>query len=134
VVIDWSSEFDQWLGRLITHADGDDARAETQLDLVYAQLAYLQDLKGEPSEDTPILKRVRQSRVYPVWRVADPFVDGVAVRLIVWFSSDRPDEMVIVLFAGDKANMGDVFYDSVGTRADAAVSSYLMATEGEGHD
>jgi hypothetical protein len=133
MVIDWSSEFDGWLDRLIARADGDDARAEAQLDLVYAQLTYLQDLKGEPLDDTPTLKRVRQSRGYPVWRVAHPFVEGVAVRLIVWFLPDRPAELVVALFAGDKANMGDVFYDSVGTRADAAVSRYLMATEGEGH-
>lgn len=63
--------------------------------------------------------------------MAHPFRAGIAVRLIVWFPPERPDHVVVVLFAGDKANMGDVFYDSVGTRADAAIASYRMHSEGE---
>jgi hypothetical protein len=38
---------------------------------------------------------------------------------------------VVALFANDKAQMGDVFYDSVGSRADVAIARYRMATEGE---
>ncbi len=34
------------------------------------------------------------------------------------------------LFANDKAQMGDVFYDGVGSRADDAISKWT-ATEGE---
>lgn len=66
---------------------------------------------------------------YQVWRVAHPFEAGFAVRLIVWFPSDR--EVVVALFSADKANMGDVFYDSVGTRADAAIDSWKMQTDRE---
>lgn len=33
---------------------------------------------------------------------------------------------MIALFAGDKARMGDVFYDSVGTRADAAIETWIL--------
>jgi hypothetical protein len=131
VLIDWSAEFDTWLDRLIDRADGGDPSAETHLDLVYAELEYLQELKEAPSEGTAALKRVRQSRENLVWRVAHPFRTGIAVRLIVWFPPERPDHVVVVLFAGDKANMGDVFYDSVGTRADAAIASYRMHSEGE---
>jgi hypothetical protein len=131
VLIDWSGEFDAWLDRLIARADRGDPAAQTQLDLVYAELEYLQDLKESPSEDTATLKRVRQSRNNLVWRVAHPYRPGVAVRLIVWFPPDRPDQVVVALFAGDKANMGDVFYDSVGARADAGVAHYRMLTEGE---
>jgi hypothetical protein len=67
-----------------------------------------------------------------VWRVAHPFVEGVAVRLIVWFPSD--DRVVVALFAGDKANIGDVFYDSVGSRADAAIDSWKYQTREETRD
>jgi hypothetical protein len=31
----------------------------------------------------------------------------------------------VVLFANDKASMGDVFYDSVGTRADQIITAFL---------
>lgn len=134
MLIDWSAEFDLWLDRLVERADGGDAAAGTQLDLVYAELEYLQELKEAPGEDTATLKRVRQSRNNPVWRVAHPFRAGIAVRLIVWFPPERPDNVVVVLFAGDKATMGDVFYDSVGTRADAAIASYRMHSEGEPHE
>ncbi|HZC52787.1 MAG TPA: hypothetical protein VE441_09855 [Mycobacterium sp.] len=131
MLIDWSAEFDLWLDRLIERANSGDAAAATQLDLVYAELEYLQELKEAPSEDTATLKRVRQSRTNPVWRVAHPFRAGIAIRLIVWFPPERPNQVVVALFAGDKANMGDVFYDSVGTRADAAIASYRMQYGGE---
>lgn len=37
----------------------------------------------------------------------------------------------MALFAGDKAAMGDVFYDSVGTRADQIIERWLNDTEEE---
>ena len=42
--------------------------------------------------------------------------------LICWFPNDQ--QVVVALFAGDKARMGDVFYDSVGSRADAAIEQW----------
>ena len=62
-------------------------------------------------------------RTYPVWRVSHPYRDGIAIRLIVWFPPDDPP--VVILFANDKASMGDVFYDSVGTRADQIITAFL---------
>jgi len=38
----------------------------------------------------------------------------------------------VVLFGADKAQMGDVFYNSVGPRSDAAIDSYLFGTRTEG--
>jgi hypothetical protein len=73
---------------------------------------------------------VRQSGKNEVWRVGHPYVAGAAVRLIVWFPPERPDHVVVALFAGDKARIGDVFYDSVGARADAAIASYRVALQG----
>jgi hypothetical protein len=107
VLIDWSSAFDGWLTELERRAAEGHGRASEQLDLVNAMLEYLQDLKEPPTDETPTLKRVRQSRKYQVWRVSHPFRDGIATRLIVWFPPEAPP--VIVLFGNDKAQMGDVF-------------------------
>lgn len=132
VLVDWSSEFNTWLDELERRADAAQHRAQDQLDLVTAQLAYRQDLKVPPTDDTPTLKRVRQSGRYPVWRLSHPFRDGIAIRLIVWFPSDAPP--VIVLFGNDKAQMGDVFYNSVGGRADQVIAAYLRQTDGGDDD
>jgi hypothetical protein len=121
VLIDWSDEFDTWLNRLEEQADSDPISAR-RLDYVTAQLQLLQELSDRPTEDTASMRRVRQSGRHLVWRLSHPFDPDIAVRLIVWF----PDEQhaVIALFAGDKARMGDVFYNSVGTRADAAIEKW----------
>lgn len=132
VLIDWSSEFDRWLTELERQVEAGLTRAQVQLDLVNAQLEYLQDLKEPPTEDTPTLRRVRQSRKYQVWRLSHPFRDGIAIRLIVWFPPEAPP--VIVLFGNDKAQMGDVFYSSVGSRADQVIAAYLRLTDGGDDD
>lgn len=129
MLIDWSSEFDALLTRLEESTNPEDQR---RLDLLYAELEVLSDLECPPTEETATLKKVRQSRRYPVWRVAHPFVAGFAVRLIVWFPSD--DRVVVALFAADKANMGDVFYDSVGTRSDAVIEAWKFQTQEEDRD
>ena len=59
----------------------------------------------------------------------DSPVDTRSVRRIVWFPAG--DHAVVALFAGDKARMGDVFYDSVGTRADAAIDAWIVQTREE---
>jgi len=130
--IDWSRNFDGWLDQLEDQAAQGDSKAQEQLDLVYAELEYLQDLKEAPTVDTATLKRVRQARTYEVWRLSHPFREGIAIRLIVWFPPDDPP--VIVLFANDKAQMGDVFYNSVGSRADQVISAYLRETDGGDDD
>ena len=123
VLIDWTGQFDAWLDNLEERAAYGDEHASTVLDLVAFELKVLQDLPGPPVEETPGLRRVRQSGRHPVWRVSHPFRDGFAVRTIVWF----PDEQtaVIALFANDKARMGDVFYASVGSRADQIIDQWI---------
>jgi hypothetical protein len=74
------------------------------------------------------LRRVRQSRKHQLWRVSHPFRDGIAIRLIVWFPPESPP--VIILFGNDKAQMGDVFYNSVGSRGDQVITAYLRLTDG----
>lgn len=134
MLIDWTEEFDLWFDRLIARAEGGDPTALATAARLNAQLAGLAALGEEPSQESPSFKRVRQSSRHPVWRVAHPFTAGLALRLIVWFPPKRPGEVVVVLFTADKAAMGDVFYDSVGSRADAAINRYLMYAEGESHD
>ncbi|MFI5839657.1 hypothetical protein ACIA8K_08060 [Catenuloplanes sp. NPDC051500] len=126
--IDWSRSFDAWLDELEQRAARGLGRAQEQLDLVTSQLEYLQDLKEVPTEETPTLKRVRQSRRHEVWRLSHPYREDIAIRLIVWFPPEAPP--VIVLFANNKAIMGDIFYDSVGSRADQVISAFLKATDG----
>lgn len=129
VLIDWTNEFDAYLTRMEAAAEkGDDDRK--RYNLLVAELAMLQRLTSAPVDDTPSLTRVRQSRRHQVWRLSHPYVEGIAMRLIVWFPSD--DQVVVALFAADKAHMGDVFYNSVGTRADAAIATWLNQTENEG--
>ena len=128
-MIDWTDEFDRWLNTIDERADGGDLAAGTVRGLVEAELEYLENLDGAPLIDTPTLKAVRQSAQTPVWRLSHPFVPGFAVRLIVWFDGDVA---VVVLFGTDKAQMGDVFYDPVGMRADIAVRRFLTQRKKKG--
>jgi hypothetical protein len=129
VLIDWTLEFDQWLDRLEARAADGDQSASATLMYVLAELDYLQNLEVQPTDDTATLMRVRQSRKYQVWRVSHPFDQNVAIRLICWFPTDS--QVIVVQFAGDKARIGDAFYDSVGTRADALIQQWKRQTEGD---
>jgi hypothetical protein len=100
------------------------------------ELRLLEKLPGKPDkaseEDSPFLKWVRQSGKYEVWRVSHPFVPGAALRLIVWFTPTG--EAVVILFGNDKAQMGDVFYDSLGSRADQAIERFIAQRKAEEND
>jgi hypothetical protein len=133
VIIDAPRAFWDWLDRLEEKAAGGDEHARMTRLYALAELRALERLEGEPTEETPTLKRVRQSRRYPLWRVAHPFVDGLAVRTIAWFPPGR-NRVVVAVLAGEKAAIGDVFYDSVATRADAAIDQYLYERQGESDD
>jgi hypothetical protein len=125
VIIDAPQEFWSWVDTLENKADAGNQHASDQLDLVLALLKELEDLNEAPTKDeeTATLKWVRQSKRYLVWRVSHPYQDGVAIRLICWFPPE-PHTVVVALFAGDKARMGDIFYNSVGSRADALIDQW----------
>lgn len=123
--IDWSREFDRQLDRL--EADTTE-RGRTTYDLFVFMLSRLRELTEPPTEDTATIKKVRQSGIHQVWRVSHPYIPGIAFRLICWFPP-HSDDVVITLFAGDKAGIGDVFYDTVGTRADHTINRWLKETE-----
>lgn len=95
-------------------------------------LRGLRQLRRPRVVDMPGLKRVRQSGRYRVWRTSHSYHEGVAVRVICWFPP-ASDVMVVALFAGDKARMGDVFYNSVGPWADVAIERWIKETKGEHH-
>jgi len=127
VNIDWSREFDRQLDRL--EADKSE-RGQRVYRLLSIMLKQLRDLEATPTENTAMIKRVRQSRQHTVWRVSHPYREGIALRLIIWFPT-ADSQVVVSLFAGEKAAMGDVFYDSVGSRADQVIERWLSETEEE---
>ena len=131
VIVDMPEEFFDYLDRLEAQVARGDGQARRVLARVVAALSDLGDLPGPPTTETPSLKRVRQSGRYPVWRTAHPFEAGVAVRVICWFPPGT-DTVVVALLAADKARMGDVFYNSVGVRADAAIDRWILEAEGGG--
>ncbi|MDR6169630.1 hypothetical protein [Curtobacterium sp. SORGH_AS_0776] len=123
--IDWPREFNAQLDRL--EADTTE-RGRRRLELLTFMLKRLRDLDAAPTHDTAVIKRVRQSKEHVVWRVSHPYVQGIALRLICWFPPGT-DRVVIALFSGDKAAMGDVFYDTVGVRADRLIDRWVDETK-----
>lgn len=123
--IDWPRAFNDQLDRL--QADSSD-RGRRRLQLLTFMLKRLRDLDGAPVTETAMIKRVRQSKEHAVWRVSHPYEKGIALRVICWFPPDD-DRVVIALFSGDKASMGDVFYDTVGIRADRLIDRWIAETK-----
>ena len=126
MLLDWSREFDAQFDRM--EADRSSLGVERFNRMVF-MLKRLQEQAVAPVEDTAMIKHVRQSQKYQVWRVSHPYRDGIALRLICWYPPETPDTVVVALFAGDKAGMGDVFYDSVGTRADQMIDRWIAEKE-----
>ena len=125
--IDWPREFTMQLDRL----EGDlTERGRKRLELLTFMLLRLRDLEAAPMQDTAMIKRVRQSGRHLVWRVSHPYVEGVALGVICWFPP-RGARVVVALFSGDKAPMGDVFYDSVRIRADRLIDRWIDETRND---
>ena len=130
--IDWPAEFGRWLDHLEERAKKGDGHAQKVLIFVARALDQLRNLTAAPGRETETatLKWVRQSQRYVVWRVSHAYHPGVAVRLICWFPPNR-NTVVVALFAGDKAPIGGVFYNSVGSRADALIDQWKREVERE---
>jgi hypothetical protein len=133
VRVQWPVEFDQWVRRLQAKSREGHAYSRRQLELVTEQLKRLRSLSEPPVEETAGLRQVRQSKKHQVWRLSHRYEEGIAVRLICWFPPDS-DEVVVALFAGDKARIGDAWYDSVGHRADIVIEQWLREKEREDDD
>ncbi len=124
-----SRQIKAWVDDLVAKAKAGDGPAVRMARHVYDEFTYLKELEEVPTEDTATLKRVRQSRRHTVWRLSHPFDPEMAVRVICWFDTET-GSIVVVLFAANKAPMGDVFYDSVGTRADQAIEEWKRERDG----
>jgi hypothetical protein len=125
-----TQQFKRWIDDLVTKAKNGNEHAVKMAKHVLDELNYIKALDAEPADDTATLKRVRQSKTYQVWRLSHPFDPEIAVRIICWF--DPASAMVVVvLFAADKAAMGDVFYDTVGSRADQEIDKWKIENEGK---
>lgn len=123
MILEWPEEFRLQLGRLKAAADKGGERDKAAYIYTLAALTELRNLKEAPREESFTFKIVRQCRKYEVWRVSHPFHPGVAVRVIAWFPSEA-DTVVVALFSGDKANIGDIFYNSVESRAGVAIQAW----------
>lgn len=109
-----------------------DQRTGTIVTFAARALDQLRNLTEPPTEETEsaTLRRIRQSRRYQLWRVSHAYHPEVAVRLICWFPP-KADRVVVVLFAADKAKLGDVFYDGVAARADPMIDQWKRETSYE---
>ncbi|BBX88211.1 hypothetical protein [Mycolicibacterium aubagnense] len=125
MITDWTGEFQRWLDGLDAKADAGDEVARKRVAYADAGISVLTGLTEPPTEDSAVLMRVRQRGRYPIWRVSHPFDNDVAVRLIVWFPEGQ-SAGVIVAFGGDKKKIGDAFYLSAASRADAAIDQWLQ--------
>jgi hypothetical protein len=126
VEIEYGREFQTWLDNILKAKDDDD-ESRTRLELALALLSVLRDLDAPPAHDSATLKRVRQCRRYSVWRLAHPFVHGVAVRILAWFPDSKT--VVVALVGGDKGPIGDVWYSSAAPRAEAAIDQWKREQE-----
>jgi hypothetical protein len=132
VLVDGPEQFWAYVDRLEADARAGDRRARQVLKYLVDELAVLQEREGPPSnaEESLDLKWVRQSRRYPLWRVSHPFDVEVAIRLICWFPPNSAT-VVVALFSGDKKKIGDVWYDSVASRADPLIDQWKREKEQE---
>jgi len=117
-------DFDRQTEGLVEDAKASKPGALARAKRLHDEFNYLRNLAAIPTEETATLKRVRQSKKFPVWRVSHPYDPETAMRMICWFD-DESEEVVVALFANDKLSMGDVFYDSVGSRADATIEQWF---------
>ncbi len=112
-----SRQFSTWF-------DGIKSEGGVRLELIGALLGELYELNCKPTTESATFKRVRQARRHEIWRVAHPFVEGVAVRILCWFD-DQESVVVVALVGGDKGPIGDVWYTSAAGRAEAVLDDWL---------
>jgi hypothetical protein len=120
VLVDWSPEFDQWVGHV-------EAQGGRVLEIATALLQALMELQQKP-EESATFKRVRQAKRHELWRVAHPYDPEAAVRIICWFTSD--ETVVVALVGFDKKSIGDVFYTSAAARGEALVDQWIRQHQG----
>lgn len=121
VEIEYGRGFGTWLRNLKKEAE-EDPESRLRFTLAVALLSVVRDLPESPTEETMTLKRVRQCRRHPVWRLAHPFHEGIAIRILCWFPDEKT--VVVALVGGDKGPIGDIWYGSAAPRAEAAIDQW----------
>lgn len=123
-----SEQFARWAAQVVSRAKAGDQAAIRVAKHALDELNYLKELTKAPTADTATLKKVMQSKENTIWRLSHPFDPVVAVRIICWFDN-QSETAVVVLFGSNKAQMGDVFYNSAGARADQEISDWKRRNE-----
>lgn len=116
-----TKEFGEWYRALVEQASGS-PKATARLVRARALLLVLSRVPGEPTVDTPELKRVAEARRHPLWRIAHPYDPAVQVRLIVWWEVEHT---AWVLVGGDKAGLEGTWYTTAAVKAEQAVDRIL---------
>lgn len=124
MLIDWTGEFDRWWQK-IEERQSLNPRSHQIAVTLGAQLRFLQTLERIPNEESPKFQRVTRSRKYPLWRVSHPFLEGIAIRVIVWFPIAEESDLLVAVLGADKAKMGNVFYESASRRADIEIENWI---------
>ncbi len=52
-------------------------------------------------------------------------MEGIAIRVIVWFPFAEESDLLVAVLGADKAKMGNVFYDSASLRADIEIEKWI---------
>ena len=121
-------QFFRELDRVEANAISGDVYSQKLIEQIYIALAYLRGMSSPPTEDIPpLLKRIISSRKNVLWRVGHDHTPKLAVRLVCWFPPNTT-RIAVALFAGDKARVGDSFYDGVGVRADGLIDQWKRET------
>ena len=120
--VEWGSEFEKALERAEMEANSGDQVANVRYKYLLALLGELEELHNRPNFESRTFKRVRQAKRYELWRVAHPYHESVAVRIIVWFPSS--EKAVLALFAFDKAKLGDIWYDRATRESEANLDQW----------
>ena len=130
MLIETTQEFEVWRENILRLAI---RNSETKLisELVDLEMDVLKNLITAPRVDSRRICRIRRSKQYQLWRVSHPFVNGIAIRLIVWFPPAEIIPSAVVVIGVNKAKMGDIFYDGVGARADGAINKWIREKQKE---
>lgn len=133
MLIETTQEFKIWRQNIRRLALGD-LGMKLISELVNLEMDLLERLTAPPRIDSKKICRIRSSKQHQIWRVSHPFVDGIAIRLIVWFPPVEIIPSAVVVLGANKAEMGDIFYDGVGARADGAINKWVREKQKEERD
>jgi len=133
VLVRGADSFSRWLTSLRLDAKSNNPNntaarvARLRLDRINAFLLVLSRMQAVPTaDDPPVIKRIRQSSRYELWRLGHPHHSEVCVRLIVHFHAS---EAVVALVGGDKLRVSDQWYDTAVKQANAALDHYYRQRE-----